>query len=172
MARITSYNVCYTKLLRNILKPALSRGEIQVIGATTFKEYRKYIEKDSALERRFQPVTIAEPSIEDTIEVLMGIKKYYEIHHKVHISDENLRMCAILSERYINDRFLPDKAIDLLDEACAAASIRSPEIAEFEKLNIELKAQIATEKEIEESSEPDYEKLARVKAEIIRNNFV
>ena len=152
----------------NILKPALSRGEVQVIGATTFKEYRKYIEKDSALERRFQPVTITEPSIEDTITVLKGIKKYYEKHHRVHISSENLRMCAILSERYINDRFLPDKAIDLLDEACASASIRSPELAEFEKLNADLKIQVDLEKEIEESQEPDYENLATVKAEIIR----
>ncbi len=152
----------------NILKPALSRGEVQVIGATTFSEYRKYIEKDSALERRFQPVKINEPSIEDTITVLHGIRKYYEKHHRVHISDESLRMCAILSERYINDRFLPDKAIDLLDEACACASIRSPELAEFEKLNAELKVEIDAETALEEKAEPDYEKLAKVKAEIIR----
>jgi len=152
----------------NILKPALSRGEVQVIGATTFKEYRKYIEKDSALERRFQPVKINEPTIEDTITVLLGIKRYYEAHHHVHISDETLRMCAILSERYINDRFLPDKAIDLLDEACACASIRSPELAEYEKVNATLKIQIDLESSIEEKSEPDYEKLATVKAEISR----
>ncbi len=150
----------------NILKPALSRGEIQVIGATTFKEYRKYIEKDSALERRFQPVTITEPSIEEAITVLRGIKKYYEFHHKVKISDENLKMCVILSERYINDRFLPDKAIDLLDEACAATSIRSPELAEFDKLNNELKKYIDEEAEIEESENRDYEKLATIKANL------
>lgn len=150
----------------NILKPALSRGEVQVIGATTFDEYRKYIEKDSALERRFQPVTVNEPTIEDTIKVLKGIKKYYENHHKVHISNEHLRMCAILSERYINDRFLPDKAIDLLDEACACASIRSPELAEYEKLNDHLKQQLDLEKDSEAKQEPDYEEIARIKAEI------
>jgi len=103
----------------NILKPALSRGEVQVIGATTFGEYRKYIEKDSALERRFQPVTVNEPTVEDTVDVLLGIKKYYEDYHKVKISDYLVRLCAVLSERYITDRFLPDKAIDLVDEACA-----------------------------------------------------
>ena len=152
----------------NILKPALSRGEVQVIGATTFKEYRKYIEKDSALERRFQPVTISEPTVEDTVGVLMGIREYYEKHHKVKIANDTLRMCAVLSERYINDRFLPDKAIDLLDEACACASIRSPELAEFEKLNASLKAQLEAEKNIEDMDNPDFEKLAEVKAEIIR----
>ena len=125
----------------NILKPALSRGEIQVIGATTFKEYRKYIEKDAALERRFQPVTVNEPTLSDSIELLSGIRKYYENHHKVKIDDATLRMCAILAERYINDRFLPDKAIDLLDEACACCSIRSPEIEEYEKVKAELKKQ-------------------------------
>lgn len=124
----------------NILKPSLSRGEIQVIGATTFKEYRKYIEKDSALERRFQPVTVSEPTVEDTITVLKGIKQYYENFHRVKISDDMLRECAVLSERYINDRFLPDKAIDLLDEACACTSIRTPEIEEFDALNEELKS--------------------------------
>ncbi|HNX63960.1 MAG TPA: ATP-dependent Clp protease ATP-binding subunit [Oscillospiraceae bacterium] len=152
----------------NILKPALSRGEVQVIGATTFKEYRKYIEKDSALERRFQPVTVTEPTLEDTVSVLMGIREYYEKHHKVHVSDQTIRNCAVLSERYINDRFLPDKAIDLLDEACACASIRSPELAEFDKLNSELKKQVDLEKEISESEQPDFEKLATVKADIIR----
>lgn len=152
----------------NILKPALSRGEVQVIGATTFKEYRKYIEKDSALERRFQPVVVSEPTIEDTVSVLIGIRGYYETHHKVKISNEALRMCAVLSERYINDRFLPDKAIDLLDEACACASIRSPELAEFEKLNAALKLQLDKEKALEESNNPDFEELATVKAEVIR----
>ncbi|MEG0614231.1 MAG: ATP-dependent Clp protease ATP-binding subunit [Oscillospiraceae bacterium] len=150
----------------NILKPALSRGEVQVIGATTFKEYRKYIEKDSALERRFQPVTITEPTIEDTVSMLMGIRGYYETHHKVKISDASLRMCAVLSERYINDRFLPDKAIDLLDEACACASIRSKELAEYEKLNLELKTALDSEKTYEESENPDYEMLAIIKAGI------
>ena len=117
----------------NILKPALSRGEVQVIGATTFGEYRKYIEKDSALERRFQPVTVNEPTVDDTVEVLKGIKKYYEAYHKVKISDELIRMCAVLSERYIQDRFLPDKAIDLLDESCACTCIRTPELAKHDE---------------------------------------
>lgn len=152
----------------NIMKPALSRGEVQVIGATTFKEYRKHIEKDSALERRFQPVTVNEPTVEDTVKVLNGVKKYYEAHHRVHISDEIVRKCAILSERYINDRFLPDKAIDLLDEACACTSIRSPELAEITQLNDELKKQEEQEKSLEEKNDPDYEKLAEVKAELIR----
>ncbi|MBQ7187568.1 MAG: ATP-dependent Clp protease ATP-binding subunit [Ruminococcus sp.] len=152
----------------NILKPALSRGEVQVIGATTFKEYRKYIEKDSALERRFQPVTVGEPTVEDTVEVLKGIAKYYTAHHRVNISEHCLRMCAVLSERYINDRFLPDKAIDLLDEACAVASIGSKELAEYDRLNIELKAHREAADAIEGSSEPDYEKLAEEKAEIMR----
>lgn len=152
----------------NILKPALSRGEVQVIGATTFKEYRKYIEKDSALERRFQPVTVNEPNIEDTINVLMGIRQYYENHHRVKINDEMLRFCAVLSERYINDRFLPDKAIDLLDEACACASIRSPELAEFEQLNNKLKTLTEEENTIEELDTPDFERLAIVKAELLR----
>ena len=152
----------------NILKPALSRGEVQVIGATTFKEYRKYIEKDSALERRFQPVTVGEPTVEDTVEVLKGIAKYYTAHHRVNISEHCLRMCAVLSERYINDRFLPDKAIDLLDEACAVASIGSKELAEYDRLNIELKAHREAADAIEGSSEPDYEKLAEERAEIMR----
>ena len=152
----------------NILKPALSRGEVQVIGATTFKEYRKHIEKDSALERRFQPVTVAEPTVEDTISILMGIKKYYESYHKVKISDEMLRMCAILSERYINDRFLPDKAIDLLDEACACASIKSPELAELESLNSELLKHENLISEYEANEEPDYEAIATENAEISR----
>ena len=152
----------------NILKPALSRGEVQVIGATTFKEYRKYIEKDSALERRFQPVTINEPTVEDIFGVLKGIAKYYEKHHRVHISERCLRMCAVLSERYINDRFLPDKAIDLLDEACAVASIGSAELAELDKLNDELKKHTDLVAQYEEKDEPDYEILATEKAEISR----
>lgn len=152
----------------NILKPSLSRGEIQVIGATTFKEYRKYIEKDSALERRFQPVTVSEPTVEDTITVLKGIKQYYENFHRVKISDDMLRECAVLSERYINDRFLPDKAIDLLDEACACTSIRTPEIEEFDALNEELKKHEKLVEDYEQKSDPDYEIIAKKKGEILR----
>lgn len=152
----------------NILKPSLSRGEIQVIGATTFKEYRKYIEKDSALERRFQPVTVSEPTVEDTITVLKGIKQYYENFHRVKISDDMLRECAVLSERYINDRFLPDKAIDLLDEACACTSIRTPEIEEFDALNEELKKHEKLVEDFEQKSDPDYEIIAKEKGEILR----
>ena len=107
----------------NILKPALSRGEIQVIGATTFAEYRKYIEKDQALERRFQPVKIEEPSIDDATAVIAGIRQYYEAYHHVKVSEAIVRSTVTLSERYITDRFLPDKAIDLLDEACACLSL-------------------------------------------------
>ena len=151
----------------NLLKPALSRGEIQVIGATTFGEYRKYIEKDSALERRFQPVTVAEPTIEDTVNVLLGIKKYYEDYHKVHISDYLIKACAVLSERYITDRFLPDKAIDLLDEGCAHANIRTPEIAEYAKLQKEIKVLEGLEKSLSEQNEPDYKALAEVKGKLI-----
>lgn len=152
----------------NILKPSLSRGEIQVIGATTFREYRKYIEKDSALERRFQPVTVSEPTVEDTITVLKGIKQYYENFHRVKISDDMLRECAVLSERYINDRFLPDKAIDLLDEACACTSIRTPEIEEFDALNEELKKHEKLVEDYEQKSDPDYEIIAKEKGEILR----
>ncbi|MGI5977784.1 MAG: AAA family ATPase [Candidatus Limivicinus sp.] len=112
----------------NILKPALSRGEIQVIGATTFAEYRKHIEKDSALERRFQPVTVNEPSIEDSIKILKGIAHYYEEYHGVHISDEMCRQAVLMSERYITDRFLPDKAIDLIDEACSDVNLKDKNI--------------------------------------------
>lgn len=122
----------------NILKPALSRGEIQVIGATTFAEYRKYIEKDAALERRFQPVTIAEPSIADTAEILKGVRGYYETFHGVHISDEICHQAAALSERYITDRFLPDKAIDLIDEACSRLNLDSPATAEIPELGDKL----------------------------------
>lgn len=153
----------------NIMKPALSRGEVQVIGATTFNEYRKNIEKDSALERRFQPVTVGEPSIEDSIAVLRGIKSYYEFHHKVKVSDEILKLSVLWSERYINDRFLPDKAIDLMDEACACASLRSQVLTDYAKLNSKLKILTDREKELEETpkdKEPDFEAIATVKAEI------
>ena len=152
----------------NILKPALSRGEVQVIGATTFEEYRKYIEKDSALERRFQPVTVNEPNVEETIEVLNGIAKYYEVYHRVHISPAMLRLCVVLAERYITDRFLPDKAIDLLDEGCACTSLRSPEIKAYDELCKEKAALEEQEKQIGDETEVDYEKLAQVKGEKIR----
>ena len=151
----------------NILKPALSRGEIQVIGATTFTEYRKHIENDSALERRFQPVTVNEPTIDETIDILRGIKRYYEFHHKVKVSDEIIHSAAHLSERYITDRYLPDKAIDLLDEACACRSLRSPELTEYEKLNKNLKVLYDEEEKLgAETENPDYERIANVKIEI------
>ena len=152
----------------NILKPALSRGEVQVIGATTFGEYRKYIEKDSALERRFQPVTVEEPTIEDTVAVLSGIKKYYEEYHKVHISDYLVRVCAVLSERYITDRFLPDKAIDLVDESCAYASIRTPELGEHAKLKKELATLEEMIETLSSEEEPDYEAIAEMRGKTIR----
>lgn len=152
----------------NILKPALSRGEVQVIGATTFGEYRKYIEKDSALERRFQPVTVAEPTIEDTVNVLLGIKKYYENYHKVHISDYLIRVCAVLSERYITDRFLPDKAIDLMDEGCAHASIRSPELAQHASLLKEINVLEEMITNMSEEAEPDYEAIAEMRSKLIQ----
>ncbi len=152
----------------NIMKPALSRGEIQVIGATTFGEYRKNIEKDSALERRFQPVKVEEPTIAQTIEVLKGIKEYYQNHHKVMISDEIVNACANLSERYITDRFLPDKAIDLLDESAACASIKSKILTDVEKLNKKLKELLDTEASLQAEGEtPDYESIAKTKGEII-----
>ena len=154
----------------NILKPALSRGEVQVIGATTFEEYRKYIEKDSALERRFQPVTVNEPTVDETIEVLNGIAKYYESYHRVHISPEMIRLCAVLSERYIADRFLPDKAIDLLDESCACTNLRSPEIEAYDKLAKKKEELEAKEKSIEDETEINFEELAQVKGELIRLN--
>ncbi len=156
----------------NILKPALSRGEVQVIGATTFSEYRKYIEKDAALERRFQPVTVNEPTIADACRMLDGIKKYYEAHHKIHVSDAIIRECVQLSERYITDRYLPDKAIDLLDEACAYASTRNSALEEFEKLTDESAAADLAVEEAESSSEkeenPDYEKIAELKMNQMR----
>lgn len=152
----------------NILKPALSRGEIQVIGATTFNEYRKHIEKDAALERRFQPIKIDEPSIEQTYEVLKGIKNYYEDYHRVVISDELVHKAVVLSERYITDRFLPDKAIDLLDEACTCANLRNKAISEAEIAENELSEAKADLLEMEEDTEnPDYEEQAKTKAEII-----
>lgn len=154
----------------NILKPALSRGEIQVIGATTFNEYRKYIEKDSALERRFQPVTVAEPSVSDTISVLNGIKEYYEKHHRVAVSDDIVRKAVLFSERYITDRFLPDKAIDLLDEACSCAGLRNKELENFDRLNEDKHKLEQQQESLSTVEEIDYEKLAQVKSELARVN--
>ena len=152
----------------NILKPALSRGEIQVIGATTFKEYRKYIEKDAALERRFQPVTIEEPSISEATDVLLGVKGYYEGYHGVKIPDDIVRKAVVLSERYVTDRFLPDKAIDLLDEACACTSLENKAIDELYAANKKIAENTAKLEalESEETAEPDYEKIALVKSDI------
>ncbi len=151
----------------NILKPALSRGEIQVIGATTFKEYRKYIEKDAALERRFQPVIIEEPSLLETERVLLGVKKYYEGYHNVTIPDSIISKIVRLSERYVNDRFLPDKAIDLLDEACACSSLANTAIDQLYIVNKKIAdSQIEIEKLESNLESIDYEKLALIKAEL------
>jgi C-terminal, D2-small domain, of ClpB protein./ATPase family associated with various cellular activities (AAA)./AAA domain (Cdc48 subfamily). len=153
----------------NILKPALSRGEIQVIGATTFEEYRKYIEKDAALERRFQPVKVEEPSIEDTVKVLLGIKDYYEKYHSVKIDDELVSKIVRLSERYISDRFLPDKAIDLLDESCACAALRNKAASELASVERKLASLKAQEEQLIQSEGQDiYKQLADVKAEECR----
>ncbi|MBR1653333.1 MAG: ATP-dependent Clp protease ATP-binding subunit [Clostridia bacterium] len=148
----------------NILKPSLSNGEIQLIGTTTLKEYRKYIEKDSALERRFQPVKIEEPSIDDSIEILNGIKKYYEDYHKVKISKDVIRQTVIMSEKYIHDRFLPDKAIDILDEACSRINLNNKQLYKLEVLKNELK-QVQEEKEEAASADSteDYQKAAELK---------
>ncbi len=154
----------------NMFKPALSRGELQVIGATTFNEYRKHIEKDSALERRFQPVTVLEPTIDETAELLRGIKGYYEEHHKIKIDDALILPCVTLSERYITDRYLPDKAIDLLDEASACASIKSDDLTAMEKCRKLEKELAKREEELMEESEIDYEKLAAVKTERAKND--
>ncbi len=151
----------------NILKPALSRGEIQVIGATTFKEYRKYIEKDAALERRFQPVTIEEPSLSESENILMGVKGYYEGFHNVTIPDHIVKKAVILSERYVTDRYLPDKAIDLLDEACACASLANTAVDELYKVNKKVAEYSIKLEELEaEVENPDYEKQAMVKADL------
>ena len=155
----------------NILKPALSRGEIQVIGATTFNEYRKNIEKDAALERRFQAVKVGEPTIEETIEVLRGIKKYYEDYHRVKISDFMVERAVVLSERYILDRFLPDKAIDLLDEACSTASLECAAQTEYDKAAAEREQkqrQLSDVINPKEGEEIDYQRMAELKSEIAR----
>ncbi|MCI8441058.1 MAG: ATP-dependent Clp protease ATP-binding subunit [Provencibacterium sp.] len=156
----------------NILKPALSRGEVQVIGATTFSEYRKNIEKDAALERRFQPVKVDELNVEETVEVMKGIKEHYEQFHRVSVSDYLLRRMVVLSERYINDRFLPDKAIDLLDESCSCAVMRNPDMAEYDKLGERVDALneeiVALESKPDTADEKAYEHLASLKSEAIR----
>ncbi|MBQ4349207.1 MAG: AAA family ATPase [Clostridia bacterium] len=153
----------------NILKPALSRGEIQVVGATTFTEYRKHIEKDAALERRFQPVKIEEPSIEDATEILIGIKGYYETYHRVRISDELVKKTVVLSERYITDRFLPDKAIDLLDEACTCANLRNKAISDLEIAERRLSEYKAEEEALMNATDNmDYEAIAKLKSDIVK----
>ena len=150
----------------NILKPALSRGEIQVIGATTFTEYRKHIEKDSALERRFQPVTVAEPSIDNSIEILKGIAHYYEDYHGVAISDEMCQKAVTLSERYITDRYLPDKAIDLIDEACSDVNLKNPDIEKMSSIDKEL-ADLDKERELllaDNSNDGNFARLAEIRS--------
>lgn len=155
----------------NILKPALSRGEIQVIGATTFNEYRKYIEKDAALERRFQPIKIEEPSIDDAYRMLIGIKNYYEDYHKVQISDSLVYRAVTMSERFVTDRYLPDKAIDLLDESCTCANLRNPAISKYQ---MSLDRKKLLEENIEKLSSPeenetiDYELITKFKSEILQ----
>ena len=153
----------------NILKPALSRGEIQVIGATTFAEYRKYIEKDAALERRFQPVTVAEPTIAEASQIMQGIAKAYAQFHGVQISPEIAHQCVVLSERYITDRFLPDKAIDLLDEACSDVNLRCKELSQLAELkkerdDYELELRMLNEN----SEEPDFERLALLRSKLLQ----
>ena len=155
----------------NILKPALSRGEIQVIGATTFNEYRKYIEKDAALERRFQPIKIEEPSIDDAYKMLLGIKGYYEDYHKVQISDSLVYRAVTMSERFVTDRYLPDKAIDLLDESCTSANLRNPAISQYQMAKDRKQL---LESNIENLSSPaeneviDYELITKLKSEIFQ----
>ena len=152
----------------NILKPALSRGEIQVIGATTFTEYRKHIEKDTALERRFQPVKVEEPSVDETVQILCGIKSYYESYHGVTIADSLLRTVTVLSERYITDRFLPDKAIDLLDEACATAALQNTKADEYAKLLLTEQSLQKQESDAMAEEAIDYEQLANIRAELLK----
>ena len=154
----------------NILKPALSRGEIQVIGATTFNEYRKYIEKDAALERRFQPIKVEEPSIDDAYRMLLGIKEYYEDYHKVKINDSLVYKAVTMSERFVTDRYLPDKAIDLLDESCTCANLRNPAISRYQML-LEKKNNITENidklSSPEEGEQIDYELISKLKSQLI-----
>ena len=154
----------------NILKPALSRGEIQVIGATTFNEYRKYIEKDAALERRFQPIKVEEPSIDDAYRMLLGIKNYYENYHKVKINDSLVYKAVTMSERFVTDRYLPDKAIDLLDESCTCANLRNPAISRYQMLlekKNNLMDNIDKLSEPEEGEQIDYELISKLKSQLI-----
>jgi ATP-dependent Clp protease ATP-binding subunit ClpA len=153
----------------NILKPALSRGEIQVIGATTFTEYRKHIEKDAALERRFQPVTVEEPGIDDSVKILIGIKHYYEEYHGVTISEEMCRLAVTLSERYITDRYLPDKAIDLIDEACSDVNLRNKALSRIDELQKD-RADLDKEREMlmADMTGEHFERLAEIRAEHMR----
>ena len=154
----------------NILKPALSRGEIQVIGATTFNEYRKYIEKDAALERRFQPIKVEEPSIDDAYRMLLGIKNYYEDYHKVKINDSLVYKAVTMSERFVTDRYLPDKAIDLLDESCTCANLRNPAISRYQMLlekKNNLMDNIDKLSEPEEGEQIDYELISKLKSQLI-----
>ena len=152
----------------NILKPALSRGEVQVIGATTFNEYRKFIEKDSALERRFQPVKVGEPTIAQSIDVIAGVKGYYEAHHRVIVDDDIVRKTVVLSERYITDRFLPDKAIDLLDESCACAALRNKSMERHDKLEDERQKLLVRKDALTNADEVNYEQLAEVNTSLAR----
>ena len=152
----------------NILKPALSRGEIQVIGATTFTEYRKHIEKDTALERRFQPVTVNEPNLEDTMKILRGIAHYYESYHGVKIPEGILRQAVLLSERYITDRFLPDKAIDLIDEACSDMNLKDPDINRRQEVLREIQDCAKEREMLEGAEEPNFERMAELKSKEIR----
>lgn len=156
----------------NMLKPALSRGELQVIGATTLREYRKFIERDTALERRFQPITVSEPSIEETVKVLVGIKSYYETFHHVTVSDAVVRRAVVLSERYITDRFLPDKAIDLLDEACVNASLRNKKLNDFLKANDIITDLSKKEDELLGDDDIDYAKISQIRTELAKMNKV
>lgn len=150
-------------MLQIILKPALSNGEIQLIGTTTLKEYRKYIEKDSALERRFQQVLVEEPSIDDSIGILEGIKKYYEEYHKVKISSDVIRQAVIMSEKYIHDRFLPDKAIDILDEACSRINLENKDLFKLEMLKKDL-AKVQAQKD--ELAQPETDEMTSKKLQI------
>ena len=157
----------------NILKPALSRGEIQVIGATTFNEYRKSIEKDTALERRFQPVTVNEPSIEDSVQILQGLAPKYEQYHGVKISGGSCVRRCLLSERYITDRFLPDKAIDLIDEACSDLNLKDPDISRRMEIQRELddyEKERTMLEEQEEKAEGDYARMAELKSKELQLN--
>ena len=150
----------------NILKPSLANGEIQLIGTTTLKEYRKYIEKDTALERRFQPIMVEEPSVDDTIEILKGIKQYYEDYHHVKISNDIISKTVNMSEKYIHDRFLPDKAIDILDEACSKINLNDKDLYDLEVLNQKLKdVQAQKEEAAQADSTEDYQKAAELKTQ-------